>query len=270
MSEINSAVVSRPRPWLRYFWISLLVLLILVVGVVGWMVYCATTTARQAEMNLHDTEFTIQLVEQFVHDKGQWPRSWAELEQLPFPSKTPSLLNVQYEAFRSWPAASQQLQECIAIDFQADPQQIAGQDPMKFDAIKPIGPSYPYRYHVSSLQKTLQLAIFKLFVATGIKEARERILVFPDKRKAETGSSGKPHVVPEDDHLSQWFAMRKAKRERFPLYSQVLGGDIDRAMILDAKMHEMKMRDALEKAKAILVSPPAPPSLEEKRRNPLL
>lgn len=99
MSAGNPFIATRPR--LRYFWISLLALLIIVVVVVGWTVYCGITISLQAEMNLHDTEFTIQLVEQFVHDKGHWPRSWAELEQLPFPSKTPSPLAVRYrQGFR--------------------------------------------------------------------------------------------------------------------------------------------------------------------------
>jgi hypothetical protein len=160
MSENNPATAIRSRSRLRYVWIGLLAVLIVVVSVVGWMVYSGIAISLQAERNLHATHLTIRVVEQFVHEKGRWPRSWDELEQQPFPSATPSPLNVGSRYRDGWPAESKHLQECVAIDFQADQELIVHQDPMAFDAIKPIGPYYPYREgFVPSLQDTLRKAI---------------------------------------------------------------------------------------------------------------
>jgi hypothetical protein len=249
MSDSNTAVVSRPRLWRRYFWISLAGILILVVSVVGWMLYRAATFAIQAERNLHDTLFAIQLVEQFVNDDGHWPRSWAELEQLPFPSKTPSPLNVQHQPFKSWPAASKHLQECVAIDFQADPEQIARQDPMKFEAIKPIGPYYEFRNYgyVASLQETLQTTLRK-------------VINFSDLH-LEFGNKQTSGLYSNDTSDSRAMGKRDG-RQRLTPHSQVPEA-IDRGMMLDAKMDELKMPSVYPRQESIHVSPQAPPSFEE-------
>ena len=57
-----------------------------------------------------------------------------------------------------WPADSLTLQRRVTINFDADPNDIVDQNPMEFDAIKPIGPSYEYRDYgiVDSLQKTVR------------------------------------------------------------------------------------------------------------------
>ena len=111
MSANNPAAVTRPRSRLRYVWISLLVLLMVAVGVGGWMVYSGISISLRAETNLHAIRLTIRVVEQFVHDKGRWPRSWEEMEQQRFPSTTPSPLNVGYRESEGWPAVSKHLQE---------------------------------------------------------------------------------------------------------------------------------------------------------------
>ena len=163
MSTNDPTAVTRPRSPLRYVWMSLLALLIVAVGVVGWMVYSDISISLRAEKNLHATLATIRLVEQFVFDKGRWPHSWEEMEQHPFPSTTPSPLNVGNREIDGWPAISKHLQECVAVDFHVDPEQIVRQDPAKFDAIKPIGPCYPYQHYgfIPSLQETLRKAIGK-------------------------------------------------------------------------------------------------------------
>ena len=161
MPTNDPAAETHPRSRLRKIWLIPIAILIVIVSVGGWMAYSGISISLQAERNLHDTLFAIQVVEQFVHDKGHWPRSWEELEQLPFPSKTPSPLNVDRGYDEDWPARSKIVWERVFIDFQAEPEQIARQDPMKFVAIKPIGPFYEYRDYeaVPSLQKTLQKAI---------------------------------------------------------------------------------------------------------------
>jgi hypothetical protein len=135
-------------------------------GIGGWMIYRAASTAVRAEENFHTTTFAIRLVEQFVHDKGRWPASWEELEQLPFPVSPFSPLNSQgpwvavphgYE----WPDKAEHLKERVTIDFQIHPKTVADQDSSQFTAIEPIGPYYEYRGYgfVQSLQQTLRTAI---------------------------------------------------------------------------------------------------------------
>ena len=113
----------------------------------GWIVYRAASRSLQAENTLHATILAVQLVEQFVRDNGRWPTSWKELEETQAPT----------QVWR-WPADSAEIQKRVFIDFQARPQQIAAQDPMSFEAIKPIGPYFEYRdYHyVPSLQAAIR------------------------------------------------------------------------------------------------------------------
>jgi hypothetical protein len=128
-----------------------------------------------------------------------------------------------------WPARSQIVRERVFIDFHADPEQIARQDPMKFDAIKPIGPFYEYRDYeaVPSLQSTLQKAI-------------------GDRKQAQvTGNTA----------------------NGLPPHSQVPEA-IDRGMMLDAKMDELKMPSVYPRQELIQVPPLAPPSLKEILRSP--
>ena len=160
--------MSNRRSWFRYIGLSLLVLLLVALGVGGWMIYLGVSVSLQAEENLHATLFTVRLVEQFVHDRGRWPASWNELEQLPFPSDAPSPLNGQTSVVYiggqhgyDWPGQAEHLKKCVAIDFQVDPKAVVNQEPMQFTAIKPIGPYYEYRDYgfVQSLQQTLKTAI---------------------------------------------------------------------------------------------------------------
>jgi hypothetical protein len=114
----------------------------------------------RAEENLHATIFTIRLVEQFVYETGRWPDSWVELEQMEFPSESPSPLNDwgPYRDDQDWPGRSPRLQQCVVVDFDADIERIINQDPMEFDSIQPNGPGYEYRdyEYVPSLQETLR------------------------------------------------------------------------------------------------------------------
>ena len=160
--------LPRNRPWLRYLGLSALVLVIVAIGVGGWMVYDGALTSLRAEENLHATLFSIRLVEQFVHDKGRWPASWEELEGLQFPSHAPLPLNGEISVVRiggqhgyEWPGQAEHLKGCVVIEFQIDQEFVASQDPMEFTAIKPVGPYYEYRLataSVQSLQRTLKLA----------------------------------------------------------------------------------------------------------------
>jgi hypothetical protein len=140
-------------------------LLILALLAGAAMLYTGISTSLQAEENLHATLFTIRLVEQFVHERGHWPRSWSQLEELKFDAGAPSPSNGRSAAVRiggshgySWPEQALHLQSCVGIDFTANVDEIIKQDPMQFDAIRPDGPHYEYRDYgfVESLQETLK------------------------------------------------------------------------------------------------------------------
>lgn len=165
MAEVSGA---RRRTWRWYIGFAFVALVICALLVGAWMIYTGITVSLQAEENLHATLFTIRLVEQFVHENGRWPRSWSELEQMPFPSEAPSPLNGELTVIRiggshgfDWPTQSPHLRECVTINFGADAITISDQNPMEFDAIKPNGPYYEYRDYglVESLQKTLRKTI---------------------------------------------------------------------------------------------------------------
>ena len=128
------------------------------------MVYEGVTVSLRAEENLHAMLFTIRLVEQFVSEHRRWPHSWSELEELTVSGEAPNPANGELSVVRiggahgyRWPESSPHLQECVAIDFRADPQSIARGDPSDFQAIKPIGPFFPYLKYgfVESLQETI-------------------------------------------------------------------------------------------------------------------
>jgi hypothetical protein len=118
----------------------------------AWMAYEGISVSLRAEDTLHATIFTIQLVQQFVAENKRWPQSWDELESLSVADPAPRY---------AWPAASNELQRRVSIDFAVSPLTVADQDPWNFTAIKPIGPCYPGAEHsfVGSLQDTIRSSI---------------------------------------------------------------------------------------------------------------
>jgi hypothetical protein len=142
------------RRSVRWLTRALGALVLVAVGLGGWLVCHVVSVSLEAERTLHATLFTVRLVDQFVAERGRWPNSWDELESLP---TTHDLLGT------SWPAASAQIQRRVRIEFLAEPQRIARQDPMSFTAISPIGPYYEYRDYgaVASLQATIRKSFTK-------------------------------------------------------------------------------------------------------------
>jgi hypothetical protein len=91
---------------------------------------------------------TFAVVEDYVKSNhGAWPRSWQDLETLPSRS---------YGMY-VWPKDRQRIQEYVAIDFAADPADLARQTPEEFKAIRPIFGYYSYKddRELRSLLKTL-------------------------------------------------------------------------------------------------------------------
>jgi hypothetical protein len=153
------------RSWARIIGWTALAVVFAAICLGAAMAYIGISTSLQAEENLHSTIFVIRLVEQFVAEQKRWPRSWEELESLPFSSDAPRPGNGQLSVIRiggqhgyEWPATSKDLQRRVSIDFDADQEKVAGQDPMNFSAIKPIGPYYEYRDYgfVQSLQEAIR------------------------------------------------------------------------------------------------------------------
>ena len=167
MAGMREHVAPRHRSWRWYVGLTLVALVIAVLLVGASMLYTGITVSLQAEEELHATLFTIRLVEQFIHENGRWPKSWSDLEQMPFPSDAPSPLNGELTVTRiggshgyDWPMQSLHLQECVTIDFAANANTIINQNPTQFEAIKPNGTYYEYRDYgfVDSLQETLKKA----------------------------------------------------------------------------------------------------------------
>ena len=144
--------------------IALLVVLAALIAI-AWLVYNGVSISIRAEHNLHSTLYVVRLVDEFVYENQRWPKSWTELEQMKFAGDAYTPRNGELNVLRvggamtfQWPADSLTLQRRVTINFDADPNDIVDQNPMEFDAIKPIGPSYEYRDYgiVDSLQKTVR------------------------------------------------------------------------------------------------------------------
>ena len=136
----------------------------MVFGVV-WLIYYVISSSIRAEHNLHSTLFVVRLVDEFVYENHRWPRAWSELEELEFSGNANTPRNGELKAVRvggamrfQWPADSPALQCRVAINFQANLNEIVEQETMEFEGIKPIGPYYEYRDYgiVDSLQETIR------------------------------------------------------------------------------------------------------------------
>src|SRR3954466_118486 len=89
----------------------------------GFCIYQGVSASLHAEHVLHAALLTVQLVnEHVVQHHGQWPHSWADLEDLP----------PREWAMFDWPKDSQQVQKYVVVDFSADPQRLAEQSVEEF------------------------------------------------------------------------------------------------------------------------------------------
>jgi hypothetical protein len=133
-------------------WLFRIVLAVVIIAVLvgAFCVYQGVSTSLHAEHVFHAAILTVQVLDEYVaqHD-GQWPRSWRALEQLP-PKQRVSM----YE----WPQDSQEVKKYVTVDFSANPQRLAKQTPAEFDAVRPIGPYYPFKdsWQVKTLLDTIR------------------------------------------------------------------------------------------------------------------
>lgn len=139
-------------------------ILLCVIGLGAWTGY----QAIQAEQNLHSTLFVIRLVDHFVQERGRWPDSWTELEELSFgPESTRSgaqgsnLIRVGGAMTVDWPRQSRELQNRVAIDFAASEADIVAQDVVEFRPIHAVGSTFPYWKYgfIEELQDSLRASL---------------------------------------------------------------------------------------------------------------
>jgi hypothetical protein len=127
----------------------IVILIVAVIVVSGFCLYRGVSDSIHAEHVLHGALLTVQLLDDYVvmHD-GDWPKSWTDLERLPS----------RESAIFEWPKDSKKLQEYVEVDFSADPEHLAKQNVDEFDAVRPIGPYYPFkdRGSVEALIKSIR------------------------------------------------------------------------------------------------------------------
>lgn len=98
--------------------------------IVLWIACCGVSTSLTAERSLHANLLVVDLVRQYVVDhKGEWPRSWQDLERLP-----------------GWPEAKD-VRCYVSVDFGADPDKLVTESVEEFVAVQPLGPCYPYKHY---------------------------------------------------------------------------------------------------------------------------
>lgn len=123
--------------------------LLIAVLAIGYCVYRGISDSLHAEHVLHAALITAGLLDDYVaQHNGEWPHSWTDLEH-----SRPG----QGGIFE-WPKDSLEMQKYVEIDFRADPRVLAKQTADEFDAIRPIGPYYPFRdrWQIAHLMQTIR------------------------------------------------------------------------------------------------------------------
>jgi len=105
------------------------------IGIGAICVYRGISASIHAEHVLQAAYLSIQLLEEHVRQNhGEWPNSWADLERLP----------ARDWSMYSWPHDSARVQQFVRVNFAIDPDRLARQSIDEFDAVRPIGPYYPF------------------------------------------------------------------------------------------------------------------------------
>ena len=133
----------------RYLLPGLLTCLAAIMAGGAWIACRAFSISVQGENALHAVNLVTVVIDKYVDDTGKWPTSWGELA---------TVSSVNHWGTYSWPEDLEKVQRYVAVDFDADPARLAKQGVHEFDAIKPIGPCYPYKHYgfVAALLETLR------------------------------------------------------------------------------------------------------------------
>jgi hypothetical protein len=123
---------------------TMVVLLAAALALGTWLLKRSSSARAESLINYQCIAKVIGRVDQFVRKEGRWPRSWSELAAGPNP------------VLSDWEQA--ELQRRISIDFGVDLQDVARQEPLRFTAIRPIGPCVEYRTSgwIEGLQHTIR------------------------------------------------------------------------------------------------------------------
>ena len=86
---------------------------------------------------------------QILRGEGKWPSNWDDLT---------TVKRDNNRGMYAWPTDADKIKDLVEIDFHSDPRELAKQSIQEFEAIKPIGPFYPYKQdgYVESLLETLK------------------------------------------------------------------------------------------------------------------
>lgn len=150
VAEVNPymspASVLRSRKWpLRYIAYSVAGIAAAgAVGIAAWLI-CAAYYALEAENHLIAMSLTLETVEQFVQDTGDWPRSWDDLER------------VQLRSGHSIsPQNLDQIRSGVEVDFTLNLDSVNTAEPNAFGAIRPKPPCFDaYEWRIKSLLQTI-------------------------------------------------------------------------------------------------------------------
>ena len=145
----------------------LMIVALIICAVLFTMACIAAYTALWAENGYHAILLVHEVTREYVstHD-GQWPRSWEDLENMP----------ASEERLRQWSEDRERVRKYVHVDFNANPDELAEQTVVQFDAIKPIGPTFFYQESDPEVPNLLKL----------LKETR--------KAEVETSTESPPTV----------------------------------------------------------------------------
>jgi len=118
---------------------SRLAVVVIVLAIVLSVAAYGLWTSVKAITNGEDTSralgITCEVVAQHFEDTGHWPRSWDEMRDT---------RPLEFGA-NIWPAEIDSIKSRVRIDFEVTNDYLAEVDPKAFEAIKPIGHSFPNR-----------------------------------------------------------------------------------------------------------------------------
>ena len=117
---------------------GIVILLVTVTAFVA--IFYSVRTALTAERNLHAVLNTITACNIYLTENdGQWPSSWADIDPL-MPDE------------RDWG-----VHDCVTVDFNADPCELATQDSNRFTGITVQSPVYVHHGEIDALLTTLRV-----------------------------------------------------------------------------------------------------------------
>jgi len=139
---------SAPPPRRRFLrYIAYTVAAVAIAIVVGFAVELINVAlvSLEAENHLIAMSLTLETVDQYVQDFGDWPRSWGDLERAR-PRSGNSISAQELERIRNW----------VEVDFTLNLDSVNTADPNAFQAIRPKPPCFEdYDWRIRGLLQTI-------------------------------------------------------------------------------------------------------------------